>query len=139
MIKSSLMSDVDDNIEQESLIKIWKIIEDMMKKSYTLSAIILTAITISACGGGNGGNNDNNSSSSQRSSQPEIADCTLIMNSITVQNGSSCELTSGDAALYGITAGELSCSNNILTFNNSQYSAGNGGVGMNGLTIICTN
>lgn len=64
-------------------------------------------------------------------------ECTIEMDTLSLASGESCFLNQTSADVYSLTAGEVSCDNQTLSFDGGDFFSGSGGVVFNGLTFIC--
>lgn len=111
-----------------------KQIEEIMK----LGAVVLLALsgTLMSCGGGGGQKSSSGSSSEEGS--VSIQECQIMMSTINLAHGVSCNLTQADADLFGLTPGLVQCDNGVLNYEGNEFSSGSNSINLNGLSFVCS-
>lgn len=101
-----------------------------------LLAHLLFCTALVSCGGGGGSDNSDSNSEAPAGDMPIDENiCMIVTNEIQLSNGESCTLTEAQANQYSTTAGDISCSNGLITYANSLQAQGT--ITFNGLTLIC--
>lgn len=95
-------------------------------------------ISIAACGGGGGGKSSSSGeeSSSTKTTEQESTFCSIIDDTISLNDGESCELSESDAIEYRLT-GEIGCNDGTLTIGSSTYSSAR--IQINKIEFFCGN
>ncbi len=97
-------------------------------------SLVSVIILLSACGGGSDSGDNKADTETIVEGTP---DCMILMNSLSLSEGDVCNLTAEDAATYAISPGVVSCASSTITYNGSQFQAGEGGINFSGLTFTC--
>ncbi len=97
---------------------------------------LLALLVLASCGGGGKGS-DGSSASSTPNQTTTTAQCAVVMSTISLKNGETCNLSAADAALFAVSPGVISCSAGTITYNGNTFQSGTNGFTFNNLKLAC--
>ncbi len=105
----------------------------MFKQFITTGVVVMG---LAACGGG-GSSDSSGSEANKDTATGSSSACKVVGTTISLSSGESCSISSTLANQFNVTSGTVSCSNKTISYNGSSFTAGTGGIVLNGLTFAC--